>query len=83
VKRIVLFNMKGPFITSIAALWLAFIDLATHAAPTGPQLTHWPPAAAEALNKMIAANAHKGNYAVFDMDNTRHVQGFDSLRSHD
>lgn len=36
----------------------------------GPRLAHWPPQAAKALNEMIARNAHKGRYAVFDMDNT-------------
>ena len=34
------------------------------------ELKHWPEPAAKALNAMIAANANKGNYAVFDMDNT-------------
>ena len=34
------------------------------------ELTHWPEPAAKALNAMITANANKGNYAVFDMDNT-------------
>lgn len=34
------------------------------------ELKHWPEAAAKQLNAMIAANANKGNYAVFDMDNT-------------
>ncbi|WP_024679969.1 hypothetical protein [Pseudomonas syringae] len=34
------------------------------------QLKHWPEPAAKALDAMIAANANKGNYAVFDMDNT-------------
>lgn len=34
------------------------------------RLTHWPTGAAEALDNMIAANANKGNYACFDMDNT-------------
>ncbi|KID82247.1 phosphorylcholine phosphatase [Metarhizium guizhouense ARSEF 977] len=38
--------------------------------PAGPRLAHWPPEAAKALNQMIARNAHKGRYAVFDMDNT-------------
>lgn len=52
------------------ALWLALARLTAHAYPTTPQLQHWPPEAAEALNKMIAANANDGNYAVFDMDNT-------------
>ncbi|KAG6121322.1 hypothetical protein E4U13_005050 [Claviceps humidiphila] len=36
----------------------------------GPPLAHWPAEAAEALNDMIARNAHKGRYAIFDMDNT-------------
>ena len=34
------------------------------------ELKHWPLPAAKQLDTMIAANAHKGNYAVFDMDNT-------------
>ncbi|MDQ3202506.1 MAG: haloacid dehalogenase-like hydrolase [Pseudomonadota bacterium] len=33
-------------------------------------LKHWPRDQAKALDAMIAANANKGNYAVFDMDNT-------------
>ncbi len=33
-------------------------------------LTHWPKEAAGQLDAMIAANANKGAYAVFDMDNT-------------
>jgi len=33
-------------------------------------LKHWPADQAKALDAMIAANAHKGNFAVFDMDNT-------------
>jgi hypothetical protein len=32
------------------------------------ELKHWPPT--QQLDAMIAANANKGNYAVFDMDNT-------------
>ncbi|GAB0138546.1 hypothetical protein EsDP_00006778 [Epichloe bromicola] len=36
----------------------------------GPRLAHWPRQAAKALNDMIARNAHRGRYAVFDMDNT-------------
>lgn len=34
------------------------------------ELDHWPAEAATQLDRMITANAHKGNYAVFDMDNT-------------
>ncbi|QKZ07282.1 MULTISPECIES: haloacid dehalogenase-like hydrolase [Pseudomonas] len=33
-------------------------------------LKHWPAAQGKQLDAMIAANANKGNYAVFDMDNT-------------
>lgn len=58
------------------ATWLLLtavtgLDAAPILTPRQPtQLTHWPPAAADALNAMISANAHQGNYAVFDMDNT-------------
>lgn len=34
------------------------------------ELSHWPAPAAKQLEGMIKANANKGNYAVFDMDNT-------------
>ena len=34
------------------------------------ELKHWPEAQAKQLDAMIAANANKGNFAVFDMDNT-------------
>lgn len=34
------------------------------------ELKHWPAPAAKQLDAMIAANANKGNFAVFDMDNT-------------
>lgn len=34
------------------------------------ELSHWPQPAAKQLQAMIKANAHQGNYAVFDMDNT-------------
>lgn len=33
-------------------------------------LTQWPAAAAIALDDMIARNAHQGNFACFDMDQT-------------
>ncbi|KPX93875.1 Uncharacterized protein ALO64_02366 [Pseudomonas meliae] len=39
-------------------------------ATAATELKHWPEPAAKALDAMIAANANKGNYAVFDMDNT-------------
>ncbi|KAH7030593.1 phosphorylcholine phosphatase [Microdochium trichocladiopsis] len=41
-----------------------------HGGPAPVVLRHWPPAAAKALGTMISRNAHAGNYAVFDMDNT-------------
>lgn len=62
--------VQQPAMKLNTAAWLAFARLTAHAYPTTPQLQHWPPEAAAALNKMIAANANKGNYAVFDMDNT-------------
>ena len=45
------------------------LSLAGHAA-AATELKHWPSDAAKQLDAMIAANANKGNYAVFDMDNT-------------
>ncbi|KAF5024389.1 hypothetical protein F66182_3475 [Fusarium sp. NRRL 66182] len=59
----------------VNALWLTSLGTPSVAAPSshglkGPELKHWPPKAAKALNKMIAANANDGRYAVFDMDNT-------------
>ncbi|MEB0092501.1 haloacid dehalogenase-like hydrolase, partial [Pseudomonas sp. CCI4.2] len=44
------------------------LGIASHAFAT--ELTHWPAAQAKQLNAMIEANANKGNFAVFDMDNT-------------
>lgn len=39
--------------------------------PVGvPLLRHWPEQAATRLSALIAANAHRGAYAVFDADNT-------------
>jgi len=44
------------------------MGLATQAFAT--DLKHWPADQAKALDAMIAANANKGNYALFEMDNT-------------
>ncbi|KAG5979856.1 hypothetical protein E4U43_006820 [Claviceps pusilla] len=53
------------------SLLYAVVDAAPASENTaGPALARWPPRAAKALNDMIARNAHKGRYAVFDMDNT-------------
>ncbi|KAL4731591.1 hypothetical protein ACLX1H_000566 [Fusarium chlamydosporum] len=61
----------------VNAFWLTSLGTPSVAVPTksekglkGPELKHWPHGAAKALNKMIASNANKGQYAVFDMDNT-------------
>jgi phosphoserine phosphatase len=51
------------FLVAALCLGLAGQVLAT-------DLKHWPADQAKALDAMIAANANKGNYAVFDMDNT-------------
>ncbi|MGH8354152.1 MAG: haloacid dehalogenase-like hydrolase [Pseudomonas sp.] len=34
------------------------------------ELTHWPAPAAKQLDALVQKHANKGNYAVFDMDNT-------------
>lgn len=47
---------------------LSFLYMVGHASAT--DLKHWPKDAAQNLESMIAANANKGSYAVFDMDNT-------------
>ena len=51
-------------------LVLAVLFLALSAAPAQAELKHWPKAAKAKLEAMIKANANKGGYAVFDMDNT-------------
>ncbi|KAF1053311.1 MAG: hypothetical protein GAK43_01481 [Stenotrophomonas maltophilia] len=53
--------------TLLAALLLG---TASGLASAATELKHWPEPAAKALDALIAANAHKGAYAVFDMDNT-------------
>ncbi|KAK1982732.1 phosphorylcholine phosphatase [Colletotrichum cereale] len=70
--------MKTSMTPVVTSLGLAIAHSVAHAAPSlyasnhtaGPELKHWPAAAAKALNTMIAANANQSNYAVFDMDNT-------------
>jgi phosphorylcholine phosphatase len=49
-------------------LGLAILSLFGSA--SAAELDHWPKEAARQLDTMIAANANKGAYAVFDMDNT-------------
>ncbi|WP_369214579.1 haloacid dehalogenase-like hydrolase, partial [Streptomyces flavofungini] len=52
------------------ALWPASGAEAASARNAAGELTHWPKPVAEKLGKVIAANDHKGAYAVFDADNT-------------
>lgn len=46
------------------------LSVAALGASAATELQHWPSEAAAKLDGMIAANANKGAYAVFDMDNT-------------
>ncbi|MFL1515758.1 HAD family hydrolase [Pseudomonas prosekii] len=46
------------------------LGLSLAAQVSATDLKHWPLDQAKALDAMIAANANKGNFAVFDMDNT-------------
>ncbi|WPP00179.1 haloacid dehalogenase-like hydrolase [Pseudomonas sp. HR96] len=48
----------------------ALISCALSAPAFATELKHWPEPAAKQLDAMIQANANKGNFAVFDMDNT-------------
>ncbi len=48
----------------------ALLPLASALPASATELSHWPPAIKEQLETMIKKNAGKGNYAVFDMDNT-------------
>jgi phosphoserine phosphatase len=55
---------------SALRLFAALLALTVASSAFATELKHWPPEAARQLETMIAANANKGNYAVFDMDNT-------------
>ena len=46
------------------------MSVAALGASAATELRHWPSEAATQIDNMIAANANKGAYAVFDMDNT-------------
>lgn len=56
-----------PMRTLLAGLLLGGLASTAFAAT---ELKHWPEPAAKQLDALIAANANKGAYAVFDMDNT-------------
>ncbi|MGY4534089.1 phosphoserine phosphatase [Pseudomonas sp. TE3786] len=57
-----------PLARSLFAAAFSLVLAGNAAAAT--ELKHWPADAAKQLDAMIAANANKGNFAVFDMDNT-------------
>ncbi|MDR2387785.1 MAG: haloacid dehalogenase-like hydrolase [Deltaproteobacteria bacterium] len=56
-------------LSAVCTLALAFLVLPVFAA-FATELEHWPAEAKAGIMKMIEANANKGAYAVFDMDNT-------------
>lgn len=56
-------NLKKTVLGCVMTLCLGASALAV-------ELTHWPEEAAEQLNQLIKTHAHKGEFAVFDMDNT-------------
>ncbi|MEU4797478.1 HAD family hydrolase [Streptomyces sp. NPDC023327] len=54
-----------------SALWPTDqASAADTSAATARELSHWPKPVAKRLGEVIAANDHKGAYAVFDADNT-------------
>jgi phosphorylcholine phosphatase len=57
-------------IPRVAAACLACSAQAASSTYSQGALQHWPAAAAERLNQLIAKNANQSNYAVFDLDNT-------------
>jgi len=54
----------------VQKLIAVIVGLALASPVFATELKHWPAAQAKQLDAMIAANANKGNFAVFDMDNT-------------
>jgi phosphoserine phosphatase len=58
-------------------LMAAVLALALTAPVVATELKHWPEPAAKQLASMIEANANKGNFAVFDMDNTSYRYDFE------
>lgn len=51
---------------AIIGLWF----MVSYSSSNAASLTHWPPEQAQALSALIQKNAHRGEFAVFDMDNT-------------
>ncbi|KZZ93696.1 phosphorylcholine phosphatase [Moelleriella libera RCEF 2490] len=66
--------MRVRWVAFGAAALAGFVDAATHQeearCTADRRLEHWPPQAAQMLDGLIAHNANKGRYAVFDADNT-------------
>ncbi|WON75804.1 haloacid dehalogenase-like hydrolase [Serratia sp. UGAL515B_01] len=60
-----MFKIKKRMYLSIAFL-TAFFSFTAHTT----ELTHWPKEQAKQLSEMIGERANKGDFAVFDMDNT-------------
>ncbi|MGV3346665.1 haloacid dehalogenase-like hydrolase, partial [Enterobacteriaceae bacterium LUAb1] len=57
---------KNKIMSTVIALSMNIVYFSCSAT----ELIHWPKKQAEELNQLIADNAHKGEFAVFDMDNT-------------
>ncbi|UFQ15227.1 MULTISPECIES: haloacid dehalogenase-like hydrolase [Streptomyces] len=73
-RRAFIVGGAGALVAAVlagGALWPAGeATAADGSAATARELSHWPKPVARKLGKVIAANDHKGAYAVFDADNT-------------
>jgi phosphoserine phosphatase len=74
-KKLAALGVAGVLAGAVAAgsaLWpVSEAEAAGTSAKTAAgELSHWPKPVAKKLGKVIAANDHKGAYAVFDADNT-------------
>ncbi|AZM52873.1 phosphorylcholine phosphatase [Streptomyces sp. WAC 01529] len=74
LKKPALIGATGALAAALlagGALWpTSEATAADTSAATARELSHWPEPVAKKLGKVIAANDHKGAYAVFDADNT-------------
>ncbi|WP_431225472.1 haloacid dehalogenase-like hydrolase [Serratia sp. L9] len=57
-------------IKKVMGLIIGFLAAATCSSVYATELTSWPEPQAKELNELIASRANKGDFAVFDMDNT-------------
>jgi phosphorylcholine phosphatase len=62
-------NRMTAFLSALLMSGAVFAG-SSDAAMAADELAHWPTPAATALKALVEANANKGAYAVFDMDNT-------------